>query len=176
MFVTFDSGQILYNVVSKLHFTVKSIRPVHIGEVIRISEECGLSRWSAADYLNESERDDSIMLRLEDERSETAGFLVGRRVPGSRAGSVLDAEIYNIGVRKSFQRSGCGSMLLIEFLDQCASYEVDTIWLDVRVSNTGAISFYRTFGFEDFTVRSSFYSDPAEDGMVMKLTIGKQNS
>ena len=157
-------------------FTIHSIRPDDIHDVIRIAEERGLSPWSANDYLEEAKRNDSTLLRLESETGETVGFLVGRRVLSASSETHFDAEIYNIGVRESFQRSGCGTILLEEFIKRCISEMVETVWLDVRISNSSAISFYKRFGFADFTVRNRFYNNPVEDGLVMKLTIDKQNS
>jgi [ribosomal protein S18]-alanine N-acetyltransferase len=158
-----------------LPFTIHSIRHADIVDIIRIAEECGLSPWSAEDYFEESKRNDSNLLLLRDDNGETIGFLVGRRVLSATSETHFDAEIYNIGVRKSFQRSGCGTILLEEFIKRCVSELVETVWLDVRISNNSAILFYSRFGFAEFTLRSRFYNDPVEDGMVMKLTIGKQN-
>lgn len=146
-----------------------------IGDVIRIAEECSLSPWSSNDYLEEARRLDSMLLRLESETGKTVGFLVGRRVLSASSHTQFDAEIYNIGVSKSFQRRGCGTMLLEEFTKRCVLEMVETIWLDVRVSNKGAISFYEKFGFSEYAVRTRFYADPVEDGIVMKLTIGERN-
>jgi [ribosomal protein S18]-alanine N-acetyltransferase len=157
-------------------FTIQPIRSEDIGDVIAIAEECGLSPWSLNDYLEESKRNDATLLRLQDKSAATIGFLVGRRVMSASSETHFDAEIYNIGVRLPYQRSGCGTILLEEFLKRCGSEMVETVWLDVRISNRGAVSFYKRFGFKEFTVRKSFYTDPPEDGMVMKLTIGKQNS
>lgn len=156
-------------------FTIHPIRSEDIGDVIAIAEECGLSPWSLNDYLEESKRNDATLLKLQNKTVGTIGFLVGRRVMSASSETHFDAEIYNIGVRKSFQRSGCGTILLEEFIKRCISERVETIWLDVRISNKTAISFYNRFGFAEFTQRSRFYSDPLEDGMVMKLTMGKQN-
>lgn len=157
-------------------FTIQSIRPEDIVDLIEIAEECGLSPWSLNDYLEESKRNDATLLRLEDKSAGTIGFLIGRRVMSASSETHFDAEIYNIGVKLPYQRSGCGTTLLEEFLRRCESEMVETVWLDVRISNRGAVSFYERFGFKEFTMRKSFYTDPPEDGIVMKLTIGKQNS
>lgn len=145
------------------------IRLPDISEIIRIAEECGLSSWSENDYHEEVYRDDSIMLRLETEALETVGFLVGRRVISSNIDNGYDAEIYNIGVKQGFRRNGCGTILLSSFLETCRKCSVRSIWLDARRSNENAIRFYERNGFMIYTFRKNFYSDPPEDGMVMKL-------
>ena len=152
-------------------FTISPVEPADIEAIVLLAEECGLSPWTPRDYREEAKRTDSILMRLTDDSGNLAGFLVGRRVPGNSADGRLDAEIYNIGIRRSMQRNGAGSVLLREFLKRCSEHEVVNVWLDVRTSNAGAIAFYRSFGFEEFTIRNSFYTDPVEDGMVMKLEL-----
>ena len=101
-------------------------------------------------------------------QQELAGFIIGRLVPTSAATGV-DAEIYNIGVCRSFQRSGIGSRLLGEFIDLCRTKHVYAVWLEVRALNCGAVRFYKIHGFEEFTVRPCFYRDPADDAIVMRF-------
>ena len=158
------------------HFTISSIEPADIEPIVQIADECRLSPWSPEDYREEAKRSDSILLRLTDDTGYISGFIVGRRVPGSSAGMHFDAEIYNIGVRRSKQRHGGGSILLKEFLRRCAAQAVEKVWLDVRVSNAGAIVFYKSFGFVEYTIRRGFYADPADNALVMKLDLGRSGS
>ena len=155
-------------------FTMHSIEARDIGDVIRLADECDLSPWSSNDYLEEAKRSDSTLLRLEDENNSTVGFLVGRRVLSASSKKQYDAEIYNLGVSKSLHRSGCGTMLLTNFLERCVVERVESVWLDVRVSNKSAISFYQKFGFSEFMIRYRFYTGPLEDGMVMKLALSEK--
>ena len=41
------------------------------------------------------------------------------------------------------------------------------IFLEVRISNQGAIHLYRKLGYEVLSVRKHYYSDPVEDAYVM---------
>jgi len=152
-------------------FAIRRTYPGDIPDLLQIAEECNLSPWSSDDYIDEAKRTDSTMLCLESAAGETAGFLVGRRVLSANSLREYDAEIYNIGVKTLFQKQGCGGMLLNRFLEICKKDMVQNVWLDVRVSNKNAIRFYKSFGFVEYTVRPGFYGDPAEDGIVMRLTI-----
>lgn len=145
--------------------------PDDLTDILQIALDCGLSHWSRKDYLDEAERNDSIMICAECEDSEVAGFLVSRKVPGSKPDGRLDAELYNIGVWPKLQNTGCGTLLLQYFLGKCRAAAVDNVWLDVRNSNNNAIDFYKRFGFHEFTRRKGFYGDPPEDGIVMKLSL-----
>ena len=44
------------------------------------------------------------------------------------------------------------------------------ISLEVRTSNTNAISLYEKNGFIKAGVRKNFYSDPREDGLILTKT------
>lgn len=149
---------------------IESLKNRNIRDVIEIEIECGLSRWSHMDYVDELTRPDSVMLAAAVSDHECAGFLVGRFIPGTSA-DTNDAEIYNIGVRSNLQGLGIGSRLMNEFLSICSRDQIENIWLDVRQSNERAIAFYKSFGFTQTAVRRAFYRDPAEDGIIMSVRL-----
>lgn len=137
-----------------------------------LAADLGLSAWTIEDYRDELARSDSEMT-VAIAGSRLAGFIVGRRVPSSGPDGGLDAEIYNIGVARDFQGSGVGSELIAGFIEWCRSNSVKDIWLEVRARNAGAIRFYRKSGFRDFGVRRSFYRDPADDAIIMRLELNR---
>jgi ribosomal-protein-alanine N-acetyltransferase len=138
--------------------------------IFKLAAELGLSPWSLSDYRAELKRRDSEMLVVLND-SKPVGFIIGRRVPGSGPGNAPDAEIYNIGVAPDVQRCGIGSRLLSDFIERCRREAVHDVWLEVRSGNSKAIRFYKRFGFSKFAVRSGFYRDPPDDGIVMRLTL-----
>ena len=149
---------------------IRPFRTEDSESVVSLASELGLSWWTLKDYRDELNRRDSVML-VEANDSKVVGFIVGRRVPGSESGDGQDAEIYNIGVDREFQRLGVGSRLIFGFIDRCRIAGVQDIWLDVRSANDGAIRFYRKFGFVEYTRRPDFYRNPPDDGIIMRLTL-----
>lgn len=141
-----------------------------IAYVLSIAEDLGLSRWSADDYAAEIGRNDSH-LRVAARKETVIGFIVGRQVSASRDDSEPEAEIYNIGVLRSEQRSGIGKLLLEDFLGRCKSKKTESVWLEVRAKNKNAISFYENAGFSQFAGRPGFYSDPPDDALIMRLLL-----
>ena len=128
----------------------------------RIEVDCGLSPWTVRAYESEFLRSDSVILKAASDNGEIVGFLVGR-IPLNGC----EAEIYNLGIEPPFRRHGIATMLLREFQNLCFDRQITTIWLEVRAGNAGAIDFYRTHQFAAKGVRQNFYSDPAEDAVVM---------
>ncbi len=152
---------------------VKSVGASHIGEMIRIGEETNLSPWTAQGYLDEKKNPASIMLRLVDDENKIVGFVVGRIISGGEIETRVDAEIYNVAVTEHNQRQGCGQRLIDAFLDKCRKNEVANVWLEVRESNQKATKFYEKNGFERVQTRPSFYSDPRENALVMRLALSE---
>lgn len=142
-----------------------------IDELIAIGDELGLSTWTRQNYLDELDRSDAIILRMQAGGNGIAGFLVARFIPGFGVDETIDAELYNIGIRKMHQKQGLGRELMKAFLDKCCAVDINVVWLDVRKSNTAAINFYSSFGFLKHSVRKAFYRDPVEDAAVMWLDI-----
>ena len=152
-------------------FRIRPIERSHIAVLIELGEETGLSPWSAQNYLDEIRNTDSIMLRAENDHNETLGFIVGRLVAAADSETAVDGEIYNVSVRPEVQRHRIGQRLLDEFLERCRASHVRSVWLEVRESNQNAIAFYRKNGFSPVHTRRSFYSNPPEDGLLMRRNL-----
>lgn len=152
------------------------LRPIeasHIGALIYLGDITGLSPWSADCYLEEIKNPASIMLRLINDTNRLMGFVVGRSVPTASGEGGFDAEIYNIAVTPSAQKQGCGGVIFDGFIDICTGLGVSNVWLEVRESNLSALKFYQNKGFEMVQKRPSFYNDPPEDALVMRLALPK---
>lgn len=91
-----------------------------------------------------------------------AGFAVASFVPP-------EAELESIAVGQRWQRRGVARKLLESTSVALAQAGAESITLEVRASNTGAIKLYRSFGFEDAGVRKLYYQCPPEDALVMRF-------
>lgn len=139
-----------------------------IAELIALGEEANLSAWSQQNYLDEIKNPHSIMLRLEGDSNDLIGFIVGRLVTAPDVEDAVDAEIYNIAVDNQYRRRGHAQRILNEFCARCRASCVRSVWLEVRESNHPAIRLYEKNGFQTVTKRRDFYSNPPEDGLLMR--------
>ena len=81
---------------------------------------------------------------------------------------VLDElQIINVAVKDELRGRGLGRALLQSFEELCESLDVSFVSLEVRESNTAAISLYERFGFTVAGKRKAFYRSPVEDALVM---------
>lgn len=154
--------------------SVRPFREADIEEIRKVSDQLGLSPWTRVDYHEELRRTDSH-LRVAMTGENIAGFLAARRVPGTKDGT-FDVEVYNIGVRKEYQRTGVGRILISDLVAYAQNYPVYYIWLEVRRKNFSAIAFYLSFGFEECGIRRAFYLHPPDDAVTMRLQLESQKS
>lgn len=75
------------------------------------------------------------------------------------------ATINNIAVLPEYRRRGIADLLIERARKVCGG--LDELTLEVRVSNTPAISLYEKHGFKNVGRRRNFYENPREDAFIM---------
>jgi ribosomal-protein-alanine acetyltransferase len=144
---------------------VRRFRPEDVDAVTAIGNEAPeAAAWSRESYGKFAEENGSLALVLET-NGRISGFLVGRR-----AGD--QAEILNLAVGSGDRRKGEGTALLAAAFVEFALRSVESVYLEVRESNTGAIAFYEKHGFAKTGLRKGYYREPDEGAVTMakKLT------
>jgi len=76
--------------------------------------------------------------------------------------------VISVGVLGEYRRRGVGSELMRRSICSMVNDGADYVILEVRVSNTPAITLYRKLGFEVRDLLRAYYSD-GEDGYLMIL-------
>ena len=97
--------------------------------------------------------------------SPVLGFVVARHLSP-------EWELENIVVSAASQRQGIGRRLLRSLLERAMETRSEAIFLEVRASNTAARSLYESLGFCQTGLRRFYYSDPSEDAILYRLTVG----
>lgn len=80
-------------------------------------------------------------------------------------------DIYSIVVGKTYEQKGVGTYLIEKVIAICQKKDVKKILLEVRKSNTNAISFYKTNGFKKIYERKNYYTNPSEDAYILEYTL-----
>jgi ribosomal-protein-alanine N-acetyltransferase len=91
--------------------------------------------------------------------SELAGFLCTWLIAG-------ELQIQNLATLPAMRRKGVAARLLAYVLDRSCKVGLNSIWLEVRTSNSSAIALYERFGFVVSGTRSGYYPD-GEDALLM---------
>lgn len=92
--------------------------------------------------------------------------------------TVLDeGAITNVAVHPEARRRGAGKMLLHALLERARMRQIQTIFLEVRPSNTAARQLYQAFGFCQVGTRPHFYQNPTEDALLLQCVLsGERNT
>lgn len=139
----------------------------HVSSVAEIEKECFSSPWSEKSLLEETENENSHFLA-----ALFKGKIVGYMGVQSIAG---ECYVTNIAVNPDFRRRGIGAKLIDRAVRDSVLRNDEFISLEVRKSNSQAISLYEKFGFTVEGERKNFYSSPTEDGYIMTLRFEDNN-
>lgn len=101
---------------------------------------------------------------------EVDGEFAGYGIMSTGAG---EAHILNLCVAGAFQRRGLGRAILVRLLDEALAEGIDTVFLEVRMSNTPAMNLYDSLGFNQIGTRKGYYPSESgrEDAAVLALTL-----
>jgi ribosomal-protein-alanine N-acetyltransferase len=96
---------------------------------------------------------------------ELGGRVVGHGVLSVAVG---EAHLLNLCVVPEWQGRGLGRRLLGRLMSLAREHDADTVFLEVRASNTVAQRLYQSAGFNEIGQRRSYYPVPAgrEDAIV----------
>lgn len=88
-----------------------------------------------------------------------------------------EAHVLTVCVAPEQQRRGLGRMMMEHMIDLARAHGVDTILLEVRPSNSGAIRLYHDLQFNQIGIRPDYYPahDGREDAVVMARNLFPDN-
>ena len=82
-----------------------------------------------------------------------------------------EIHVTNVAVHPSFRRRGVARALLSHVLDGARRNGIELVFLEVRPTNTEAVSLYESFGFRVIGRRKGYYFDTGEDALVMEARL-----
>ncbi len=87
--------------------------------------------------------------------------------------AVGEAHILNICLDPAYQGKGLGRQFLKEVLIIAKKKNANSVFLEVRPSNTAAVQLYKTAGFKKIGKRKNYYpaADGKEDALVLSLNL-----
>lgn len=138
-----------------MDIVIDTLKTEYIDGVVNIENTCFSNPWSRADLIAQLENPTShFYVAVED--GKVAGYMGLQIFSG-------EGYVTNVAVLPDYRRRGIAAALIAEAVKN----EMDFISLEVRKSNTPAISLYEKEGFKNVGIRPNFYSDPNEDAVIM---------
>jgi [ribosomal protein S18]-alanine N-acetyltransferase len=82
-----------------------------------------------------------------------------------------EMEILNLAVDPDSRRQGIARRILTHAIAEVRRADVTGVYLEVRESNSAARAFYSATGFTEQGRRKNYYSQPAEDALLLVLRL-----
>lgn len=116
---------------------------------------------------------ESIISDLNNNTVKYYGLKLDKKIIGYIAFDYIfeNMDIHSIVIYKAYERNGYGKMLLNFAFDVAKTNGVLNVFLEVRTSNTKAISLYEKIGFKYINTRYNYYNDTHEDAFIYKKMI-----
>ena len=132
----------------------------HVSPVAELEKICFSDPWSEKSVASELTNPLSLWLvAVEGER--VAGYVGSQSVMG-------ESDMMNVAVHPDFRRQGVAELLVKELVATLAEKGNYCLTLEVRASNTPAISLYEKLGFSRIGLRKNYYRNPKEDALILR--------
>lgn len=141
--------------------TIKKISEDDLPDVLAIETASSARPWSRGAFYEE----------LNNPYSSLFGLKIGKRTSAFICVShvLKEGHILKISVHPDFRRIGIATQLLEHALIFLKLHGCERVFLEVRAGNVPALELYRKFGFEEVRRRLSYYRNPVEDAIEMRL-------
>ncbi len=115
--------------------------------------------WSEKSFADAAAKEGNIYL-VACEGDKIVGYVGAWGVFG-------EADITNVCVDPEYRKRGIANELINALIEEGRKNKIDIFFLEVRESNSAAISLYEKNGFKQISVRKNFYERPVENALVM---------
>lgn len=143
-----------------------SVRPATVDDLapmLAIEKAVYPRPWDQKHFEQEMEKKFSRVLVLTDDETDT--LVLGYIVYWVQVEGV---SLHNIAVSPSWRGLGFGEKLMRIMINETVRDEIPKVIIEVRPSNSGALSLYEKLGFQKTHTRKKFYQD-GEDAWVFEL-------
>ena len=141
----------------------RKMTPSAVPQVAAIEAQCFSLPWSEQGFLDSIAREDTIFMVTELD-TKIAGYI-------GMYTSYGEGEITNVAVSNEYRKQGIGNALVEAMKSAGKENQLESILLEVRVSNERALSLYKRNGFKELGIRKNFYEQPTEDAIIMSCEI-----
>lgn len=145
---------------NKLDYHILTLDTKYISQLVEIEQECFSDPWTYHGFEVELSNKNAYFILAVSDKGEVYGY-IGMHI------IIDEGYIANIAVREKYRRFGIASTLMDKAIRHANDVKLALITLEVRESNTPAISFYERYGFEKLGVRKNYYTKPIENGLIM---------
>lgn len=156
--------------MQNLAFEIKPLPPCDVPAACQLEVEAGLRSVGEVAMLARLANSQSLILAAyRSIDSDLIGLFSGWIV-------VDELEVDNLVVDALMRKQGVGSALLQAALEQAWQRDAKLAFLEVRESNSAAITLYTSVGFSAVGRRRAYYQSPVEDALILRLELAQATS
>lgn len=132
----------------------------HVLQVAELEKACFSDPWSENSVRSELSNPLSLWIVAVD-GSKVVGYVGSQSVMG-------ESDMMNLAVLEEYRRMGIAICLVEELIKELSGLGNYQLTLEVRQSNTAAISLYEKMGFCQVGRRPNYYRNPKEDALILR--------
>jgi ribosomal-protein-alanine N-acetyltransferase len=140
-----------------------SVRPMTLADldgVMAVEQESFLTPWSRSAFEEELVKNRLARYLVALDADSIVGY----------AGTWLvinEAHVTNVAVHAGRRREGIGRLLMEALMQMARDAGMESMTLEVRVSNEAAKTLYQRLGFVSAGIRKNYYSETKEDALIL---------
>ena len=132
----------------------------HVAQIAQLEKRCFSDPWSENSIRSELTGRLSLWVVALD-GDTFAGYIGSQRVLG-------ESDMMNVEVAPEYRRRGIAQALILELIRRLSQQGNRSLMLEVRASNTPAITLYHKLGFAQVGRRPNYYRNPKEDALILR--------
>ena len=140
--------------------TVRPMVMTDVDGVMAVEHDSFLTPWSRSAFEEELAQNRLARYIVAEENGAIVGY----------AGTWLvinEAHVTNVAVSSQRRREGIGRLLMQNLMELARENGMESMTLEVRVSNAAARHLYQQLGFTEAGIRKNYYSETKEDALIL---------
>ena len=149
-------------------FSVKSATLHDLESLVKLERACFADPWSSKHFEAELEGNKFSRIFLVPHPNIKPG---SHEIIGYICAWLIFEEVrfLNLAVIPEFRRQGMAKRLIRGVLNLANEEHCQRGLLEVRESNLAAINLYKSLNFKEYARRKSYYTNPGEDAILMRV-------
>lgn len=143
---------------------ISNMNESHVRQITELEKLCFHDPWSENSIASELGNRLSVWLVALDEE-KVVGYVGSQTV-------IDETDMMNIAVHPDHRNRGVATELIMELTQQLKKRGSRGLMLEVRESNSAAISLYEKHGFVQVGCRRNYYRNPRENALILRKELG----
>ena len=139
---------------------ISNMNENHVRQIAELERLCFHDPWSENSIASELGNRLSVWLVALDE-DKVVGYVGSQTV-------IDETDMMNIAVHPDYRNRGVATALIVELTQQLRMRGSKGLMLEVRESNSAAISLYDKHGFLQVGCRRNYYRNPRENALILR--------